>query len=40
MFSLLFSLPGAVRVGEVDRDACGDRARGVLGEFLAAIPGQ
>ncbi len=34
------ALPGAVRVGEVDWDASGDRERGVLGEFFPAIPGQ
>jgi hypothetical protein len=34
------ALPGAVRVAEVDLDSGGDPQLGVLGQFLAAVPGQ
>ncbi len=35
---LLFSLLGAVRVGEVDWEGCGDRERGVLLRVLCRDP--
>src|SRR5438105_15549730 len=34
------ALPGAVRVGEVDRDAGLDPEHGVGGQFLSSVPGQ
>src|SRR4051794_35897115 len=34
------SLPRAVRVSEVDRDAALDRERSMGSEFLAAVPGE